>query len=296
MTSVAEVAAAAGEGGAPEPKTTGPNSGPAGEHVWVSAEQEARVVCTKLQELMPDLADTLAPVFDWLRQPQRVQREAHHRASEAKRELAAAVKAVAEQPGHIGELVDAQQRHDAAQAAVEPVRRARQECHRRASDTYGAMADQLFDRVQAEAAHVVHRVRALTPLPRKVWASPDPERTMLDAGRIADWSTLTECQVRWGELLRVAEMMRERVGATDDRLAHTAAPPLALTYRGWHQALDPAHQGLWKTLHRALRLAYAIESGFDPGVWRPEQVDDHRKGRKATFAERLRNRGAAVGP
>ena len=44
-----------------------------------------------------------------------------------------------------------------------------------------------------------------------------------------------------------------------------------------------------------MRLRFAMEKGFEPGVWRPSDVEGWSRPEDRSFGGRLRNLGVAVG-
>jgi hypothetical protein len=67
------------------------------------------------------------------------------------------------------------------------------------------------------------------------------------------------------------------------------APASALAYRNWHRVMDDPQ---WLSIRGPLRLKYACEHDFGPGLWLPSEVEV--KPEDKTFTSRLRNLGAAV--
>ena len=50
---------------------------------------------------------------------------------------------------------------------------------------------------------------------------------------------------------------------------------------------------LWPTVRKDLRLPYAVERNFEPGMWLPSDIETKAEDR--TFMAKLRNLGSAVG-
>ena len=48
----------------------------------------------------------------------------------------------------------------------------------------------------------------------------------------------------------------------------------------------------WPQVRKELRLSYAVQHGFDPGLWEPSEIV--AKPEDKTFGSRLRNLGSAL--
>jgi hypothetical protein len=59
----------------------------------------------------------------------------------------------------------------------------------------------------------------------------------------------------------------------------------------WREELG---DDLFGRLKAALRIRYAVDKGFGPGLWRPSEVVESRP-QDRTFGGRLKNLGVAVG-
>ena len=152
-------------------------------------------------------------------------------------------------------------------------------------------AERLFDMVQRRAAEVVAEVEALPSMPRNFWLTSDP------AGELA---TRREHHASWGVLLaawndfsschEVANLTQDHIGA-----GFANFPPgctrTAMWLKGWRSSMDDITFG---RLKRPLKLRYAIEHGWGPGLWRPSDVEEPRPADRS-FSGRLRNLGVAVG-
>jgi hypothetical protein len=98
---------------------------------------------------------------------------------------------------------------------------------------------------------------------------------------------LLSAQQNFGLCHTVADLFRDHLGYSPDLLG--GAPPSALAYRNWHAALaDPQ----WLNIRGPLKLKYACEHDFQPGLWIPSEIEV--KSEDKTFGARLRNLGSAV--
>jgi hypothetical protein len=287
MTTVDEVAVAVGESPAGPPPVTGPNAGPAGEHVWASLPQEARVVVTAAANVAPELAGVLAEVRKWTARAEELTRQWRKLQAAAQGRAADVRARLVDDPAAAAELVEARAAAADVEAAKEDFRKARRAAQQRAYGVYTAAADQIFRTLQDKCGEYVRRVAAVPELPPQVWGATNPEKTMVEAGRIEDWGVLVEGQVMWSRLHEVADLLRPQVGAESFRMA-TGAPRMALRFRNWELAASDGQQGPYRRLKPPLRLRYAIENGWDPGIWRPADVDN-RPAKRSSFGARVRD-------
>jgi hypothetical protein len=88
-----------------------------------------------------------------------------------------------------------------------------------------------------------------------------------------------------------ADLVRGPAGHGCERFPD-GAPKLAGTYRNWRLALSKADSDL-RTVSRHFRLWFTVVDGWEPGVWKPEDIETTAADN--TFSARLRNFGAAVG-
>lgn len=102
------------------------------------------------------------------------------------------------------------------------------------------------------------------------------------------WGTLTAATADFNSAHLVADQFRDFIGAGSNSLPD-GAPALALSFRNWRPVLDDQQLNMIK---KPLRLRYAIEQGYEPGLWRPDDVKTRPE--DATFAGRMRNLGQAV--
>jgi hypothetical protein len=85
----------------------------------------------------------------------------------------------------------------------------------------------------------------------------------------------------------IADLFRDLLGYSQDNLDGT--PPSALAYRNWHAVLADLQ---WLNVRGPLRLKYACEHDFGPGLWIPSEIEV--KPEDKTFGARLRNLGSAM--
>jgi hypothetical protein len=94
-------------------------------------------------------------------------------------------------------------------------------------------------------------------------------------------------QQNFGLCHTIADLFRDHLGYSQDQL--DGAPPSALVYRNWHAVLSDLQ---WLNIRGPLKLNYACEHGFAPGLWLPSEVKVTAEDK--TFGARLRNLGSAV--
>jgi hypothetical protein len=255
--SVAEVGALIGDPGVHQPeRVTGWQADGAltGQYVWANLPAEARVVATRAVALVPELVDMLSGVGVWTARADEIGGQYRDMLAAAKTKVDQVRGRLVTDPAAAVELVAATRAVAELEAARPAFNQARTAANYRAYSEYSSKVDAIFQVMQAKAYEVVQRVAGVLPLPEQVWGAADPERTMVNAGRISDWGVLVECEVRWRLLHEVANLLREQIGADPDRLPG-AAPRLALVYRNWEAAFADNEQGKLRQLRAPLRLA-----------------------------------------
>jgi hypothetical protein len=171
--------------------------------------------------------------------------------------------------------------------AVKLARSVRRQIEARVGGALMGAAQTLFDMARRKAAEVVAEVAALPKFP-DVWSVSNAAEE-LSKYRLhrASWGTLVAASQDFRLCHLIADMYRDYLGVSQDQL--DGAPSWALTYRNWHAVMaDPQ----WLNVKNPLRLRYAIEHDFGPGLWLPDEITV--KPEDKTFAGRLRNLGSAV--
>jgi hypothetical protein len=149
--------------------------------------------------------------------------------------------------------------------AVHGVKAARQAVTARAQQALAATGGALEPGLQRAAREAVQATRAVLPLPGQVWQQPSWASVLGREGRAADVQVLLAADERFGAATHAAVLLR-RVGATPGHhQLPGGAPRLAWTFRGFGQAMEGLAD--WARVVEPLRLAAAVERGFDPGVW-----------------------------
>ena len=154
-----------------------------------------------------------------------------------------------------------------------------------------AHAERLFSLVQRKAAEVVAEVEALPAMPRDLWLTSDPAGEL--ATRREHHATWGVLLAAWGDLSRcheIADLARDHIGAGFSRFppgCHRAA----LWLKGWRSSMGDV---TFARLKRPLRLRFAVEQRWGPGLWRPADVENSRPEDRG-FHGKLRNLGSAVG-
>ena len=150
-----------------------------------------------------------------------------------------------------------------------------------------AAAQHIFTMVKKKAAEVVAEVAALPKFP-DVWSlSNAAEELSKYRQHRASWGTLVAANQDFNTCHLIADIYRDHLGVSQDQL--DGAPSWALMWRNWHAVMaDPQ----WLNIRGPLKLRYAIEHEFGPGLWLPDEITV--KPEDKTFAARLRNLGSAV--
>ncbi|MEV5962100.1 hypothetical protein AB0L70_10070 [Kribbella sp. NPDC051952] len=132
----------------------------------------------------------------------------------------------------------------------------------------GGKGDLIYRKLQEFAADAVDQVGA-APLPEKVWVTPEPAALVMRSEHAESWTTLLMQGDRFMRLHEAADLTR-RLGGLLSELPG-AAPRLAFQYRAWLTAQQQFEE--LRTVARPLRLRWAIDHGWQPGLWRPDQIN-----------------------
>ena len=154
-----------------------------------------------------------------------------------------------------------------------------------------ATSDQIFALAQKKAAEVVDEVRRLPDFPPGIWNSAQPPAEVLGRhpAHRGTWGICDASRRDFELAVQLAGFVRDHIGASADSLPD-GAPPQALVFRNWKLWLFDGEFGRVKP---ELRLRYALEHDFQPGVWRPQDIKV--KAEDQTFGATRRNLGSAVG-
>jgi hypothetical protein len=151
-------------------------------------------------------------------------------------------------------------------------------------------APQIFDTLAAEARRVVDGLVALGEPPKTLFGAGDPGLVLNQTdGHEATYGALMRVSQRFWSVTRGADAVRAAAGHGYERFPD-GAPRLAGTYRNWRKAMADAAD-LTRT-GRHVRLWRTVVEGWEPGVWKPSDIETIAEDR--TFAAKLRRFGGAV--
>jgi hypothetical protein len=172
--------------------------------------------------------------------------------------------------------------------ADQVVKEARRQVENQIAGALMQQGGRIFEMVRQKAAQVVAEVAALPPLPSDVWSTNRPGQALarFPAHR-STYGTLLSAHQDFSLCHTVADPFRDNLGYSQDHL--DGAPPSALAYRNWKAVLADLQ---WFNVAATLKLKYAVEHDFRPGLWLPSEVEV--KPEDKTFGARLRNLGSAV--
>ncbi|HKN44949.1 MAG TPA: hypothetical protein VJW23_13600, partial [Propionibacteriaceae bacterium] len=129
--------------------------------------------------------------------------------------------------------------------------------------------EKLFALVQKKAAALVQEISDLPKFPDAIYGSPDPAT---DLARIpshrATWGTLTGTNQDFLACHDVANLVRAFIGASVNKLPD-GAPRYAFWAKNWRPSLTDDQ---FPRLKAPLRLRWALDHDWQPGLWRPEDV------------------------
>jgi hypothetical protein len=164
--------------------------------------------------------------------------------------------------------------------AVALLREAARVCRGHAAAAAVADGPGLYQRLQELAASCVTATAAATALPKRVWTAPDPATEAMRDGHEAGWATLVRAQDRFSLTHQLGALVRAMGSLGAAALPPGGAPGWAFVYRQWKRVDE---QQL-KPLHPGLRLRYACDNHWGPGLWLaedlvlPEPEPDTRRG------------------
>jgi hypothetical protein len=169
------------------------------------------------------------------------------------------------------------------------LRNARRQVEAQVGTAIYAVLEHICTAVQKKARELDAEVEALPEFPAGIWAAPSPAEVL---GRLpphrASYGTLDATRRGFELAVDVAAFVRDNIGANADSLPD-GAPSQMLVSRNWKAWLFDNDSGRVKP---DLRLRYAIEHDFQPGIWRPSDVEVKKEDQ--TFGAKLRNLGSAV--
>ena len=182
--------------------------------------------------------------------------------------------------------------HPSIPASVELADQVLLEAQQAAATELMKHASTVFDQLATEARRVVGIFEALPEPPKGLFAAGDPVTLLNRApGHAETYSVVLKATDRFWSVTRAADLVRGPAGHGAERLPD-GATRLAFTYRDWRTALAKANADL-RSVHRHLRLWFTVVDGWEPGVWKPEDIETTPADR--TFSAALKNFGAAVG-
>jgi hypothetical protein len=165
------------------------------------------------------------------------------------------------------------------------------EAKRAAGDALMQHGAGIFDLVAAEARRVIGIFEALPEPPRNLFGGGDAARLLTStAGHEMSYSIILRANSRFGSCTNAANLVRGPAGYGIERFPDGAGR-LAFSYRNWRRAMEQANDLRITIPH--LRLWRTVVDGWEPGIWKPEEIETGPADR--TFSARLRNFNAAVG-
>jgi hypothetical protein len=224
---------------------------------------------------------------DVLREPQRLLRRGEALEEEARRaQMAARERSTAAQRELLAGAIDAETLGRAlleampwldsetgrASVGMTAMMNAARDVRLQASAALSAEATGLYPRLRAVADAAVEAVAALPALPPQAMAAADPSALLVRAGRADDWTRLVEAGDRFRIVHQCAAILRATgtFGAT--ALLPAGVPDrIGFAYRNWVPAL--AGELELRRRHEHLRLRYAVEQGWMPGLYLASDLD-----------------------
>jgi hypothetical protein len=149
----------------------------------------------------------------------------------------------------------------------------------------------LWSLAQKKAAEVVQEVADLPAMPPQLWEVSKP------AQEFARWrehqrsyGTLLACYHKFELCHAIGNLVRDHLGYGYPQFP-SGAPRTAMWLKNWRKEL--ADDGHFARQSAPLKLRYALDAGFGPGLWAPSDVEDSTP-EDRSFGGRLKNLGHAV--
>ena len=155
--------------------------------------------------------------------------------------------------------------------AVDMAMRAARMCREQAFQAAVAESSGFYAKLQRIARDVVGEVAKLKAPSRQVWGAPDVPGQMVREGRGDDWARMVMAQDRFSLVHQAGQLMRALGGLGAQGLLN-GPPDVAFAYRRWDLYLVGEME--LRRLHPGLRLRYAIEQKWEPGLWTRDDVPD----------------------
>lgn len=123
----------------------------------------------------------------------------------------------------------------------------------------------MYQELQRMAADCVKATAAAKAFPKKLWGAPDPVAEAMRGGHEAVWATLVRAQDRFALVHQLGALIRSMGSLGASALLPNGAPAWGFVHRKWALAMEGEQES--KRLHPALRLRYAVDHGWEPGLW-----------------------------
>ena len=153
-------------------------------------------------------------------------------------------------------------------------------------------APKLWGMAQKKAAEIVAEVAALPPMPPQLWAASNAaaEFARFSAHK-STYSTMTAAFRDFELCHAIGNLVRDQLGYGYERFPQ-GSTRAALWLKRWRKEL--VDDGTFARQPNALRLRYAIDKGFEPGLNAPSDAEDSTP-EDRSFGGRLKNLGVATG-
>jgi hypothetical protein len=154
-----------------------------------------------------------------------------------------------------------------------------------------AHTHRLWDLAQRKAKEIVAEVASLPAMPRQLWEVGNPSAEFARwREHKATYGTLTAAYTDFELCHAIDKLCRDHLGYGYNSFPQ-GSTRAALWLRNWRKELGDS---LFARQPGALKLRYALDHGFGPGLWAPNDVEDSTP-RDRSFGGRLKNLGVAVG-
>jgi hypothetical protein len=152
-------------------------------------------------------------------------------------------------------------------------------------------ADRIFTLLQKKTAELVAEVESLPAMPNGIWMVSDPAQEFAKhIQHRPTWGILVSAHADFWLAHSIADAVRDAAGAGVAQFTALGAPRTSLWLQDWRQEQGDT---TFANMRSQLRIRYAAENGWGPGLWRPSDISTTAADR--SFAGRLQNTGRAAG-
>jgi hypothetical protein len=150
--------------------------------------------------------------------------------------------------------------------AMDALTNAQRDLRARAAALLPAESGGLYQIAQKEAAAAVQATADLPKLPDRCWSAPDPSAAAMELGAEQTYLELQRQQARFALCLQVGALLRQVGGLGAEAFLTVPVPEsVGFVFIRWDLAMEG--DLALRRLRPALRLRYAVDHGWKPGLY-----------------------------